>query len=305
MKTISPRTYQKLVIGALVAVCLIVVTGAGVRVTGSGLGCSDWPNCEPGSLVPRDANNTHSFIEFSNRIITAAVTIAVALAVLGAFLRAPKRKDLTLLSLSLVGGVIGQVILGGLSVLFELAPPFVMAHFLLSMILVAAAVVLSVRAGRHDRAVIVFADKRSKILARYLGLAAIVLLALGTAVTGAGPHGGDEEVERLNIPLDDIARVHSGAAWAFTALLLACAWRFRKCGLANAFRTALILLGVVAAQIAVGYTQYFLDVPAGLVLIHVALATALWVCVVWINTAVAGAATQPQTSAEPVLVGYH
>jgi hypothetical protein len=144
---LSPRAYQRITLLALIALVFIIVTGAAVRLTGSGLGCSDWPTCESNQIVA--PLEYHAMIEFINRTITGLVSVMVMLAVLGSLVRTPRRRDLTWLSLGLVAGVIGQIVLGGLTVLFELRPPFVIAHFLLSMVLVWNAVVLHHRAG-HD-----------------------------------------------------------------------------------------------------------------------------------------------------------
>src|SRR4051794_4357467 len=126
---------------------VIVVTGAAVRLTGSGLGCPEWPNCDTGHLTPHGDTGYHGLVEFVNRMFTGLVSIAVIVAVLASLRRTPRRRDLTLLSLGLVGGVLAQIVLGGLTVIYGLSPPWVMAHFLVSMVLVATAVVLHHRAG--------------------------------------------------------------------------------------------------------------------------------------------------------------
>ena len=142
--SISPRAYRRLTLGALLLLAAIVVSGAAVRLTGSGLGCPDWPNCENGRLVA--PLERHTLVEFTNRTITGLVSVAVILAVLGSMWRVPRRRGLIWLSWGLVAGVLAQIVLGGVTVLVDLSPPFVMAHFLLSMALLADAVVL------HDRA---------------------------------------------------------------------------------------------------------------------------------------------------------
>ena len=126
----------------------IVVSGAAVRLTGSGLGCPDWPNCDDGRLVA--PIEKHALVEFTNRTITGLVSVAVILAVLGSIWRVPRRRDLIWLSWGLVAGVVAQIVLGGVTVLVDLSPPFVMAHFLLSMALLADAVVLHDRASQPD-----------------------------------------------------------------------------------------------------------------------------------------------------------
>ena len=144
---LSPSAYQRITLVATILLAIIIVTGGAVRLTGSGLGCPEWPSCEPGSLTPHEASDVNAMVEFVNRMFTGLVSIAVIVAVLGSFLREPRRRDLVWLSLGLVAGVFAQAVLGGLTVLFELQPPFVMAHFLVSLVLLANALVLYRRAG--------------------------------------------------------------------------------------------------------------------------------------------------------------
>lgn len=269
--TISPSAYRRITLLALVLLGVIVVTGAGVRLTGSGLGCSTWPSCEPGTLVPRDESGVHGVIESTNRYFTGFVSVGVVLAVAGSFFRTPRRRDLTLWSWTLVAGVLAQIVLGGLTVLYELSPPFVMGHFLLSAVLVGCAVVLHHRAGEPDsgerRPV---ATPEVRVLAKVLLTAAAVVLVTGTAVTGSGPHGGDAEVERLGFFLPDIARVHAVAVWI---LLAATLWTLRLVHRGGASPTTARalkgLVGLEVAQGAVGYTQYVTGVPVGLVAVHI------------------------------------
>src|SRR5690606_35101911 len=142
---ISPATYRRLTLLALVALTVIVVSGGAVRLTGSGLGCSDWPTCEEDELVGE--MSVHKAVEFGNRLFTGVVSIAVVLAVLGSLRRRPYRRDLVWWSWGLVAGVVGQIVLGGLVVLFHLNPWLVLGHFQLSMILVWNAVVLHTKAA--------------------------------------------------------------------------------------------------------------------------------------------------------------
>ena len=268
---LSPRAYRRITLAALLALGTIVVTGAAVRLTGSGLGCSTWPNCEPGSLVPHGESGPHGVIEFVNRLFTGVVSVAVILAVLGSIVRRPRRADLTRWSLALVAGVLGQVVLGGLTVIFELAPPFVMGHFLVSAVLVASATVLHHRAGEPDRgARRPVATPEIRFMTRALVAATAIVLLTGTVVTGSGPHGGDEEVRRLDFFLPDVVRVHSIAVWLLVGGTL---WTYvlvRRGGASPVVERALrVLLAVEVAQGAIGYTQYFTGVPVGLVAAHV------------------------------------
>src|SRR3954471_11543915 len=169
MKGISPGVYRRVTLAALVALGVIVVTGAAVRLTGSGVGCPDWPNCDAGHLSPHRDSRYHGAVEFVNRTFTGLVSVVVIVAVLGSLVRRPRRADLTWLSLGLVVGVMGQIVLGGLTVIYGLSPPWVMAHFLVSMLLVADAVVLHHRAGLPDGAPVLPAvSARVRWMARVL-----------------------------------------------------------------------------------------------------------------------------------------
>jgi cytochrome c oxidase assembly protein subunit 15 len=263
---VSPPAYRRATLAALALLTIIVVTGAAVRLTGSGLGCSDWPNCENGKLVaPLDY---HPAIEFGNRMFTGLVVIAVVVAVLGSVRRDPRRQDLIWLSWGLVAGVIGQIVLGGITVLFDLNPALVACHFLLSIALVTDAVVLHHRASSETR------DESPEIVGRnittlLLGVALLVIAA-GTVVTGTGPHGGDETAHRFQLVMTDVVRVHSIPVWVLVALTVYLAVKTKH-------RAVTVLLAVEIAQGAIGYTQYFTGVPALLVAVHVVGALAVWI----------------------------
>ncbi len=278
---LQPARYRAITIGALVALVVIVVTGAAVRLTGSGLGCDDWPNCNDERLV--DVSTGHAAIEQLNRLFTGIVAVAVIAAVLGSLVRAPRRRDLTLLSVGLVAGVLGQIVLGGITVLVDLHPLAVQGHLLLSMVLVANATVLVRRAGEPDgvpRRPAVSGATRTWVWI----VAALTSLAVvtGTLVTGAGPHAGDEEARRFGFEISSVARVH-GTTVTLTlvsALVVGVRiWRApgERRALAGGLSTWLFL-GVL--QAVVGYVQYFNGVPELLVAIHVALATLLFVATV-------------------------
>jgi len=285
LPTLSPAAYRRVTLVALVALAFIIVSGAAVRLTGSGLGCPDWPTCADDRVVA--PLEYHAMVEFVNRTITGLVSLAVIVAVLGSLRRLPRRRDLTWLSLGLVAGVLGQIVLGGLTVLFELKPGFVMAHFLLSMVILADAVVLHDRAGRPDSEASADVEKSRPArvvdpdLRRLAGLvvvAAGLVLFLGTVVTSSGPHGGDENAERLQFALPDVARFHGASVFLLLGLILVTLWRVRSARLpAAVLRRGEALLAVSVAQGAIGYVQYFNGVPALLVGFHVAGAAAVWV----------------------------
>ena len=286
--TVGPALYRKVTLLALFALGFIVVTGGAVRVTGSGLGCPDWPTCAEGRIVA--PLETHALIEFVNRTVTGAVSVMVIVAVLAALRRRPYRRDLVWLAVGLVLGVIGQIVLGGLVVLTDLYPPLVMGHFVLSMVLVANAVVLHHRAAWPDgpgapapAAKLDAGGAGLRQFGSWLVVWAAVVLALGTVVTGSGPHAGSNEgqlVERLPFAVRDVARIHAVAVWILLALALYTLWRARRDRApADVQARGGALLAVLCAQGALGYIQYFNNVPAALVAIHIGGATALWVAV--------------------------
>ncbi len=275
---LSPRAYQRITLLALVALVFIIVTGAAVRLTGSGLGCSDWPTCEENSLVA--PLEYHAMIEFVNRLITGLVSVAVILAVLGSLVRQPRRRDLTWWSLGLVAGVIGQIVLGGLTVLFELHPPFVIAHFLVSMVLVWNAVVLHHRARYESAPALPVVPSRVRAMSRVLVAAASVVILTGTIVTGTGPHGGDQTVDRLPFELTNVARIHSGAMWIFLILTILTLIVLRRNGAPGQVdRQARVLVGAIVFQGIIGYIQYFNGVPPWLVILHVFGSVLIWMAV--------------------------
>jgi len=210
-------------------------------------------------------------IEFVNRTFTGAVSIAVMAAVLGSFFRSPRRRDLIWLSLGLVAGVIAQIILGGITVLTDLHPVAVMSHFLLSMLLLADAVILVERAGYPD-------DRRSykpelkweQRLPLLQFIFVSVVVVAGTVTTNTGPHAGDRSARRFNIVLTDIVRIHSIAAIILLITLAYILFLSSRTGVIPRRRKDLTLLfSAVVIQMAIGYVQYFTGVPALIVSLHI------------------------------------
>jgi cytochrome c oxidase assembly protein subunit 15 len=292
---LTPAAYRRVTLAALVGLAFIIVTGGAVRLTGSGLGCPNWPTCAKGRVVA--PLEYHAMIEFVNRMVTGAVSIAVIVAVLGSLARVPRRRDLVWLSFGLVLGVLGQIVLGGLTVLFHLRPQFVMAHFLLSIWLVTNAVVLHHRAGDdqpgrlsgRDRPLVV--SRATAMAGRALVVATVTLLFAGTVVTASGPHGGDEDVERLALSMRDVTRVHSVAAWIVVLLSVVVAVLAMRGSPSSPvlLRRTGQLLGALVVQGTIGYIQYFQRLPPGLVVVHLFGATLVWICVLRVVLALRGA----------------
>lgn len=285
-RTVSPVAYTRICRIALVLLCTIVVTGAAVRLTGSGLGCSDWPQCNSERFI--DVSTGHGAIEQVNRLFTGLVAAGVIAAVLAARRRRPYRRDLVVLSWGLVLGVLAQVVLGGIVVMTGLHPLANMGHFALSMVLVANALVLVRRSSQPDNGLVVrTVDPLRLRLIRVVGVLATAAIATGTIVTGTGPHAGDEEAPRFGFDISHVARLHGSAVIATLFACLVLALSLRRSGGHKAPMAALEgVLAVGFIQAAIGYVQYFNGVPALLVGVHILGATIFFLAVVnlWLST---------------------
>ena len=267
---------------------LIVFSGAAVRLTGSGRGCSDWPRCTSSSFHP--PLNTCSLIEFSNRIFVVLVTVTALAAWLGTYLRRPllpRRRDLRLLGASLPLGVLAQAVVGGESVLYKLAPVWVMAHYWLSMLILVAAFELWHRSRLEpDELGRPGADRWTVLYVRALVVGAAAVLVLGSVATAAGPHAGASGTGQLVHRLgwwgaETLARLVVAHGLLVTSLGLATvgAWwtaRRRDAG-EELVRTLTLVCLLLAAQGLVGITQYALALPTEIVWVHVVLATLTWI----------------------------
>ena len=274
----------RILLGNLVVEVLIVVTGGLVRLTGSGLGCPTWPQCVPGSFtpVPHQAEGYHRFIEFGNRTLTGLVGFVALLVVYAVWRWAAARRDLLVPALVVLGGVVVQAVLGGITVRTGLNPLTVAAHFLVSMVLVGASAFLVFRepSPPGPRALVV------PPLVERLGWAtsgvAAVVLALGTVVTGSGPHSGDaDEPARFGFDPRSVSWLHADAVMLFVGLVVAVWLAARLTSPTTAPARAWAgVFAVTVAQGVVGYTQYFTGLPWGVVLVHMLLATLLVVALV-------------------------
>ena len=293
---LSPQAYERLTLVAAVAVAAIIVTGGAVRLTGSGLGCPDWPTCASGHVVA--ALSYHQMVEFVNRTVTGAVSVVVILSVLGSMKRQPRRRDLTWLSWGLVAGVVGQIVLGGVTVLVKLAPQAVMTHFLVSIALLADAVVLHHRAGLPDGPRRTVVERDLVRLGRLMIVLTALTIFLGTIVTSSGPHGGDPKARRFELSLHRVTQIHGASAMLVLALAVATILLLRvNEAPAVVQRRALLVLETLAAQIAIGYIQYFTGVPVLLVGLHIAGVVGVWCAVLRYNLALSAPEPGPDRTA--------
>lgn len=299
---ISAERYQQVTAIALGALVMIVFTGSAVRLTGSGLGCPDWPQCDGRLLAPLEY---HAVIEYGNRLLTGFVGLAVIAASVFAWFRKPFRWHLAALGALLPIGVLGQAVLGAFVVKSELLPQLVIGHFLLSMLLLDAAFALF-WLSRYDTGERRRSTDRLGVWAvrSLIPLGQLTILA-GTIATASGPHPGDNQgklVQRFDFKGEDtlvwIVERHSVLATAFGVAAIAIWFLLRReGGDGRALRPLSVLLGLLALQGAVGGIQWALELPAALVWVHVALATLTWVAVLW-TVATAGL-LEPERSSAP------
>ncbi len=270
----------------------IIVTGAVVRITGSGLGCPTWPQCVEGSYIPtaRQEQEFHKYIEFGNRLLTFVVAIVAIATIIAMIIDTrrrrkiglPARKTLIILAIVPLVGTAIQAVLGGITVLTGLHPVTVSAHFLLSIVLVAAAVVLLARSGDPgDQPIRYLAPLPVRVLTWSLVAVTAVVVFLGVLVTGSGPHSGDAETEvRFSFDPQTISWMHADTVFLFLGLLvglLITLFLFPSTGRMR--KRTLILLGISLLQGTIGYIQYFTGLPELLVGLHVLGAVLVWIAV--------------------------
>lgn len=274
----SPRGFRALALTALFGLWAIVPSGALVRLTGSGLGCPDWPLCE-GEIVP--ASGGHAAIEFSNRIFSGLVMAVCVLAFIAALLIAGRPRLIRWSAGLIALATVAQVPLGAVTVYSDLHPLMVASHFLLSMVALAGGTVLALTAHDRARGRERRWDVRRGPLAGMVGLSLAATLVTGTLVTAAGPHSGDRDVIRRVWRVDEAAYVHVRAAVVFVVLgLILAAWLMRDGAGPGARRLGATALVLAPLQIAIGEYQYRNGVPWEVVLVHVSLAALLWTAVV-------------------------
>ena len=261
----------------------IVLTGAAVRITGSGLGCPTWPECTYGSYIPvagQAEGAFHAWIEFGNRLLTFLLLFAAVAVVIYAIKKA--RRDLLWRALLQVLGIFGQGIIGGITVLTDLNPLAVASHFILSIFLIAGAVSIVAR-GRSPLVSIRPTETKVKILAHAQVLLTFIVIVIGTLVTGSGPHAGDLDAPRLKLDERAITWLHADAVIALLGVSLALLLLSEISP--ETKRRVKIFFTVTLAQGLVGYAQYVLGLPELLVIVHVLGSTLVWIATwrIWLS----------------------
>jgi cytochrome c oxidase assembly protein subunit 15 len=281
--SITPKGFLRVAQTAFASLYLIIITGSLVRLTGSGLGCADWPRCSESKFV--DVSNSHAAIEQVNRLFTGVVAASVILAVLLSVRLRPKRRDLVGMSVGLVVGVLAQVLLGGIVVLTGLNPFSNIAHFLVSIVLMSNAYMLlqHARIFRTQEAALPrrdpeITDAKTLLLVRIVLFLTGAAVVTGTVVTGSGPHAGDENAIRIALAISTAAKIHSITVITclVTALILFLVARREPTSWRILAHPLERFLAIGFLQGLIGYVQYFSGLPMLLVAVHVALSVAVW-----------------------------
>jgi cytochrome c oxidase assembly protein subunit 15 len=301
---ISPHRYAQVTTVALIGLALIVLTGAAVRLTDSGLGCPNWPKCYGGPVPPLE---THAVIEMGNRIVTALLGIAVIAACALAFFRRPYRRHLAWIGGLLPLGVVAQALLGALVVKYDLRPELVMLHFILSMMLLDAGFALFWCSRYEPWERRRSWDRKGVWAVRALVPLGQLTILAGTIATGSGPHAGEFEgqfVQRFTFmgsdTLEWVVQRHAALAAIYGVAAIG-VWLYlrRPGGDRRALRPLTLVLILLAVQGVVGYVQWELELPTEIVWVHVALATCNWLAMLW--TIAAAGRLEPRTGT-PVAV---
>jgi cytochrome c oxidase assembly protein subunit 15 len=286
-----------LALAAVVANVVIMSTGEAVRLSKSGLGCPDWPDCTTKSLVAASTagqTTLNTWIEFGNRLLNFPLVAIAGLTFIAACCYRPpgataggqtvpdrRRKDLIWLAAAQPLGVVAQAVVGGITVLTKLNPAWVAIHFMLSTAIVAAAVVLHVRVGEGDGPAVPTVRRDLKIIGATLVGAVALTFAAGTVVTGTGPLAGNAAAKRFHLPFVGVTQFHADIGWVIAALSFALLIGLPLSGAPrSAVRRIYLMAGLTLAQGAIGYAQYFSGLPAGLVWVHVTVAVVIWVVTV-------------------------
>jgi heme a synthase len=274
---VSPDAFLRIALLAVAMLGLVVASGAFVRLTGSGLGCDNWPRC---GSTPFPAKDFHAIVEFGNRVVALGGILASLATWLAARRVAGLAPGVRRTALAAFLGTVAQIPLGGLTVILELHPLAVMTHFLLALVVVALAVVVALEAWSHARGL------GEPVAPRWLRLVALVgvvgcavMVVTGAIATASGPHpGADDQVERLGLEIRDTVYVHVRATAVFGLGFLLVGWRLVRSrrSAPGVLRLAGVLLAVLLVQMLVGEIQYRNALPWGLVLVHVTLAAAIW-----------------------------
>jgi len=302
---------RRLALAGVIADTVIMSTGAAVRLSASGLGCPDWPQCSAADIVAsKNAGQTllNTWIEFSNRLLNFPLVIIAGLIFIATWQYRPdgkRRRDLVWLGATQPLGVVAQAVIGGIVVLTSLNPAAVSVHFLVSAAIVAAAVALHARCtqepGTSGAPSAAGVRRDLRLISAALVAVTCVMLAAGTVVTGTGPLAGHADTPRYKLPLEGVTQLHADIGWLMAGLAVALVLGLRLSGAPpRAVRAGWIMLAALGSQGVIGYVQYFTHLPAGLVWVHVTGSVLVWIAVLRLFFAVRERRPQPTAPLEPV-----
>jgi cytochrome c oxidase assembly protein subunit 15 len=278
---VSKRLFTNLSLAVAICYALLIATGGAVRLTGSGLGCADWPTCSAGHLIASDS--FHPLVEFSNRMVTVAVSIVTVVTFLASFYRNPRSRKLIILAGVIFVGLAGQVVLGGMLVLTKLNPYLVALHFIFTIAILVAAVILfyfSRQAENYNKSPLV--TREILHLTRLLLVVLTAVTAAGTMVTGSGPHAGGPGAKRVPVAFRDMAELHADLVLFLLGLTVALWFLVKQAHVKSSIQKgSMRLVEIMGLQGVIGYTQYFLHDQVGLVELHMIGVASLWVFLVF------------------------
>jgi len=285
---------RRITLAGVIAAAAIIPTGAAVRLSQSGLGCTHWPNCTAGSLVAGGDSGDpliHRWVEFGNRLVTVVIFVVVVAVFVAAWRfrdSGGRRRDLTWLAAVQPAGIIAQAVIGGIVVLTKLSPFWVSLHYLATLPVIAAAVTLHVRCAEGRGPATSLAQPVVRLVARALVAVASVMMIAGTLVTGTGPLAGAGDVPRYHfLGLTQVTQLHADIGWVLgtLAVMLVLVLHLSETP-PRAVRLGWIVLGLIGLQGAIGYAQYFSGLPAGLVWLHVTNTALIWIAILRLNFAI-------------------
>ncbi|QSB03863.1 COX15/CtaA family protein [Natronoglycomyces albus] len=277
----APRAMRRWAIVNVFVNVLIVVTGGAVRLTDSGLGCPEWPQCEPGTMTPTAEMGIHGAIEFGNRLLTFVLLFVALGTLLAAYALKQRRPDLVTLGWLVLAIIPTQAIIGGITVWSNLNPWVVGLHFLASIGCIAAATALFIRAGENYGQPRLLVPRPIWRLGQTLIGAVLLVIALGVVVTGSGPHAGDPDSPRINLDSELLAQLHADAVWAVIGLSIAMMFALFAVKAPELPKRAMgLFMAIVALQAVIGYVQFYTGVPELLVGMHMLGACLLWIAVI-------------------------
>lgn len=302
---VSAATVRRLALTTVALNIVLVITGGAVRLTGSGLGCPTWPKCTDASYHNTPAYGIHGYIEFGNRMLTIVLVAVVVLTFLAALVANPRRRSVIWLAVLSGATIPAQAVLGGMTVLTDLNPYVVAAHFLFTVLIIAIAYWLWRRCREGDEPAQTLVRTPLRALTVLLTALAAAVLSIGTVVTGSGPHAGNQDARRTGLDPGMVAQLHADSVMLLIGASLAAWFAFRATGAPAAVqKAALTLVAVELAQGVIGFVQYFTHLPIVLVGLHMAGAAAVWlaVLVLLFATRSRGPAPEPVTVTGPELI---